>query len=81
MNMKSRTGEEVSELKELTVIMVIPFLDSSGVQEQLTNGLAAGLLIKKMTYEYCLLNIQNKKLRCMLCQKIESFGTEKKVGL
>jgi hypothetical protein len=81
MNMKARTGEEVSELKELSVIMTIPFPGSSGVQEQLTNGLAAGLLIKKLPMKYGLLNIRNKKLGCMLCQKIGSLGIEKKVAM
>jgi hypothetical protein len=44
-------------------------------------GAAAGLLIKKLSMKYDWLNIRNKKLGCMLCQKIGTLGVDKKIGL
>jgi hypothetical protein len=44
-------------------------------------GIAAGLLIRKLPMMCEWLNIQNKKLGCILCQKIVSLGVEKKVGM
>jgi hypothetical protein len=48
---KVRTGEEMSELKELTVIMTIPFPFSSGVQEQTDDWPRCWTVDQKITNE------------------------------